>query len=320
MIEGQLAVCLNIITIAILAFVIANFTVSIIVSLLTQKFIKLQVPSRKTVLWLLVTLPWLTGISVALFFLNGYMSANVFESTTDYAHWHHMDVFNWLSWHGATLIIALFFSLYVLGSKLLRLKRHQHDVANLMSLSKPLSRDIFEIELAESSAFTAGFINKKCFVTSGMLKEMTAAELKVILGHEKAHAKRNDPLKKWLFSIFTDFFIPTMAAHLRLHMILAMEQAADNAVVNDDITSTFVASTLIKVARLNALHSPVKNNDLVANFGADVLEQRIYFLLGQLNLKPINKLVTAIWVILIFGLCLSSIDGLHHLIETVLGH
>ncbi|MBL4765976.1 MAG: M56 family metallopeptidase [Colwellia sp.] len=320
MIEGQLALWLNIVTIVILAFVIANFTVSTIVSLLAQKFINLQVKSRKIVLWLLVTLPWLSSICVALYFLRGYTNSTVFQSEAEYAHWHHMDIFNWLSWHGATLIIALVFTVYILGKKLIQLKRHHKDLANLASISKPLSSDVIEIELPESSAFTAGFINKKCFITSGMLKEMTAEEVAVVLGHERAHAKMNDPLKKWLFSIFTAFFIPSLAAHLKLHMTLAMEQAADNAVVNSDIAPTFVASTLVKAARLNALYSPVKNNELVANFGADVLEQRVYFLLGQLNLKPVNKMLTAILVTFILAVCLSSIDGVHHLIETVLSH
>ncbi|KGJ90997.1 M56 family metallopeptidase [Colwellia psychrerythraea] len=320
MVTGQLAVWLNIITIVILAFVIANLTVSAIVSLLTQKFISLQVKSRKIVLWLLVILPWLTSIFVALVFLNGYTSATIFEAELDYAHWHHMSVFSSLSWHGATLIIALIFTLYILVKKLIQLKRHHQDLAQLTSFSKPLTRGVFEIELAESSAFTAGFIDKKCFITSGMLKEMTDEEIAVILGHERAHAKMNDPLKKWLFSIFTAFFIPSLAAHLKLHMTLAMEQAADNAVVNNDITSTFVASTLVKAARLNALYSPVKNNELVANFGADVLEQRVYFLLGQLNLKPVNKMLTVVLVIFILAVCFSSIDGVHHLIETVLSH
>jgi Zn-dependent protease with chaperone function len=320
MIEGELALWLNIVTIMVLIFVIANFTVSIIVSLLAQQFLSLQVNSRKTVLWLLVTLPWLTSLCIALLFLHEYTSSAVFESETQYAHWHHMGVFHWLSWHGATLVIALAFNIRVLGCKLIQLKHHRKDLTYLASLSKPLNDGVFEVESAEPSAFTAGFISKKCFITSGMLKEMTKEEVAVILGHEKAHAKINDPLKKWLFSIFTAYFISSLAARLKLHMTLAMEQAADNAVVNGDITSTFVASTLVKVARLNVLYSPVKDNDLVANFGADVLDQRIYFLLGQLNLKPVNKTITIVLSISILVLCLSSIDGLHHLIERVLSH
>jgi Zn-dependent protease with chaperone function len=277
--EGTLAIILNTITIIIITFIIANLVVSIIASLITELLLTIQVKPRIVALWLLVTLPWLAGLCVALLFLNEYISSNAFESEAEDAHWHHMDVFNWLTWHGATLIIALVFSLYVLGGKLIQLKNHRNNLKSLTSLSKNLSDDVFEIEMSEASAFTAGFIHKKCYITSGMLKEMTKDEISVVLEHEKAHAKNNDPLKKWMFSIFTVFFISSLATRLKLHMTLAMEQAADNEVVSDGVNSTFVTITLVRVARLNALYSPVKDNELVANFGAEVLEQRIYFLL-----------------------------------------
>lgn len=320
MIEGQLALWLNMATILVLSFAIANFSVSIFVSLLAQKFLNIQVESRKIILWLLVVLPWLASICVALLFLNEYSTSTIFDLEAEYAHWHHMNEFNWLSWHGATLITALGFTLQLCAKKLIQLRFHRMNLLSLTRLSKPLENNVYEIELSNPSAFTAGFTRKKCFITSGMLKEMTTEEVKVILGHEKAHAKMNDPLKKWLFSIFSAFFIPVLAERLKLHMMLAMEQAADNAVVNNETPSTLVASTLVKVARLNAQYSPLKDNELIVNFGADVLEQRVYFLLGQLSLKPANKIVTATFATLIFIGCLSSIDGVHHLIETVFSH
>ncbi len=320
MIEGTLAIVLNTLTIIIITFVIANVAVSIVASLMTQSFLTIQVQSRKVALWLLITMPWLTSIGVALFFLNGYLSSKAFEAETEFAHWHHMAVFSWSTWHGATLIIALVFSCFILGKKFVQLKQHHHNLKSLTHFAKPLTDNVFEIDMPKASAFTAGFIHKKCYVTSGMLKEMTEAEVEVVLAHEKAHAKNNDPLKKWLFSLFAAFFIPSLATRLKLHMTLAMEQAADNAVVNDKLTPTFVAITLVRVARLNALYSPIKSNELVASFGADVLDQRIYFLLGQLTLKPVNKWMTLILVIFILAASMSSIDGLHHFVEIVFSH
>lgn len=320
MIEGQLALWFNMATILVLSFAITNFSVSLFVSLLAQKFLNIQVESRKIILWLLVVLPWLASVCVALLFLNEYSTSAIFESEAEFAHWHHMSEFDWLSWHGITLIFAFVFTLQLCAKKLIQLSLHRMNLLSLTHLSKPIDTGVYEIDLFKPSAFTAGFIKKKCFITSGMLKEMTKNEVNVILIHEKAHAKMNDPLKKWLFSLFSAFFIPVLAERLKLHMMLAMEQAADNAVVNTEIPSTFVASTLVKVARLNALYSPLKDNELIVNFGADVLEQRVYFLLGQLSLKPANKVVTATFATLIFVGCLSSIDGVHHLIETVFSH
>lgn len=320
MTEGILAVFLNVMTIAVIAFFIANVLVSIIVSLLAQKFLALQVQPRKVVLWLLVTTPWLACLCISLLFLNGYLSSSVLETEIEYVHWHHMAVFNWLSWHGVTLLVALFFSLYIVVQKFIQLRRHQHDLTSLTALSVPFDEKVQEIEMPEVIAFTTGFAKKMCFISTGLIQELTHDELTVVIKHEKAHAKNNDPLKKWLFSLFSAFFIKSLASRLKLHMTLAMEQLADDAVIDDKLTSEFIASTLIKVARLNASYSPIKSNDLVANFGADVLEQRIYFLLGQLALKPVNKGITAVLMALILCMSLSSIDAIHHLIEMVFNH
>jgi Zn-dependent protease with chaperone function len=320
MTDGILAVFLNVMTITVIAFFIANVSVSFIVSLLTQKFLAMQVQPRKLVLWLLVITPWLASLSVSLLFLNGYLSSSVLETEIEYVHWHHMTVFNWLSWHGITLLIGLFFSLYIVVKKFIQLRRHQHDLTSLTALSTPFDEKVQEIEMPEVIAFTTGFSKKMCFISSGMIQELTHDELTVVIRHEKAHVKSNDPLKKWLFSLFAAFFITSLASRLKLHMTLAMEQLADDAVIDDELTSEFIASTLIKVARLNASYSPIKSNDLVANFGADVLEQRVYFLLGQLDLKPVNKGVTGVLMVLILLMSLSSIDAIHHLIETVFNH
>jgi Zn-dependent protease with chaperone function len=318
--EGILAIFLNVMTIAVIAFFIANVSVSIVVSLLAQKFLAMQVQPRKVVLWLLVTTPWLASLCVSLLFLNGYLSSSILETDIEYVHWHHMNVFKWLSWHGITLMIGLFFSLYIVVNKLIQLRRHKHDLASLTALSIPFDEKVQEIEMPEVIAFTTGFSKKLCFISSGMIQELTHDELTVVIKHEKAHVKSNDPLKKWLFSLFSAFFISSLANRLKLHMTLAMEQLADDAVIDDELTSEFIASTLIKVARLNASYSPIKSNDLVANFGADVLEQRIYFLLGQLDLKPVNKSITGVLMLLILCMSLSSIDAIHHLIETVFNH
>lgn len=320
MIEGQLALWLNMATILVLSIVIANFSVSLFVSLLSQTLLNIQVQSRKIMLWFLAVLPWIVSICVALIFLQEFPVSTAIALNTDYTHWHHINEFNWLSWHGATLIAALAFTIQLGIRKLMQLRLHRMYLANLIGLSKPMGEQVFEIELPNPSAFTAGFINKRCFVTSGMLNEMTKEQVQVIVEHEKAHAKMNDPLKKWIFGILADFFIPVVARRLKLHMMLAMEQAADNAVVNQELPSTLVASTLVKVARLNAQYLPLKHNELVVNFGADVLEQRVHFLLGKLSLKPANKIVALILVGLIFVGCLSSIDAMHHLIETVFSH
>ncbi|MGK2231123.1 MAG: Zn-dependent protease with chaperone function [Colwellia sp.] len=316
MTEVAMAITLNTLAIVIVAFLISNIVLSIASSLLAQKFLSLQVASRKILLWFIVLLPWIAAFSIGLYFLNSYLSSSTFE----YAHWHHMAIFEWYSWHGTSLIVAATYTVYVLLKKALQLLSHRQEISALTELSLDLGNGVYEIELPEGSAFTTGFFNKKCFVTSGLISETTEEELAVVIAHEKAHAANNDPFKKWMFSLFSSFFIASVAARLNLHLTLAMEQDADNAVIDANKTSTFIAGTLVKIARLNASGLPVSDNELVVNFGADVLEQRVYFLLGHLKLKPLNKVAAMFSVSLILLACFSSIDGIHHLIEKIFSH
>ncbi len=320
MVEGTVAIWLNISTIAILTFILANGAVSALVCVLAQQFLTLQVASRKTSLWLLVTLPWIASLCVASCFFYQYFYASPFEPTLSFAHWHHISDFNWLSWHGVTLLIGLAFIAYVFVSKLRQLHKHQQQIKLLAEFSQPLGPNLYLVDAPYASAFTSGFFKKRCFVTKPLLASTSTTEQAIIVGHEQAHAKNSDPLKKWLFSILALFFVPTIAKRLKLHMTLAMEQDADNAVINNEFEPTIVASTLVKVARLNAQQSPLAHSELVANFGADVLEQRVHFLLGQLNLKPTNPWLTAVFVLSTLIVCIVSIDSLHHFIETIFNH
>jgi len=309
MIEGALAIWLNTFAIAVITFFIANFAVSLIVSILGQRFLDIEVEPRKTILWLLVMLPWCACLLVSGYFLYKFSNQDPFTWNTAYAHWHHMDVYTVFSWHTITLLLALFGIAYVLIRKVSALLKHKNELSTLSGFAREIDNKVYELELPQACAFTSGFLTKRCYITSGMLEATTPQEQAVILEHEKAHAKNHDPLKKWLFSILSAFFLPSLTARLKLHMTLAM-----------DISSTMVAGTLVKVARLNAAEAPLVDNELVANFGADVLEQRVYFLLGKLNLKPVNKLLTLVLIVLIIVVSLSGIDSIHHLMETVFSH
>ena len=199
MIQGPLAVTLNVLEITILTFVVANIVISAVVSVFSPSLLKIQVSSRKALLWLVVLLPWLVGMAIAAYFLNGYFTSSIFETELGNAHWHHMEVFTWLSWHGIVMLSALAFSLYLVINKAIQFFRHRMDLSLLTSMSTLKDAGYYEVATQDASAFTAGFIRKKCFVTEGLLKEVESRELGVILQHEKAHAKNNDPLKKWLF-------------------------------------------------------------------------------------------------------------------------
>ena len=189
-----------------------------------------------------------------------------------------------------------------------------------MQFSTQVEDDVYHVESSEASAFTSGFITKRCFVTTGLLAQTTPEEYEVVIAHEKAHVAKHDPFNKWLFSFFSAFFIKPISVQLKLHMTLAMEQAADDAVIKSGFSKIFVASTLVKIAKLNAQSHLLKHNELAVNFGADVLEQRIFFLLDKLKLAPLHKGITVILILLLVAISTTSIDGIHHFMETLFSH
>lgn len=322
MIEGLLAILLNILAIALITFVVSNMAVSSVVSLLAQQFTRFEINSRKATLWLLVLLPWIAVLCVIACFLYRLAAYDFSGKINEFAHWHHITSFNMMSWHSVTLILAFLIFAKIVTKQCTELVKHRRELSLLTSFATALGNDVYRLEMSQPSAFTGGFIHRACYVSTGILANTNVQEQKVIFAHEKAHADYYDPLKKWLFSLFCAFFIPAIAIRLKLHMTLAMEQAADKAVIEQNIPATVVASTLVKVAKLNhklGRNSPV-NSELVVNFGADILEQRVYFLLDQLELKPASRIVTLAFILLTFILSLLSIDGVHHLMETVFSH
>ena len=314
-----MSVFFNLLAIFSITFIVANVSLSAIFSLLGQQIIKIEVKSRKFLLWTVVSLPWALSFVLAILILQAYHTG---DSLYDFAllHWHHMTHFEWFSWHGFTVGVALFFVMYVLISQGRLLWNHKKEIESLMCFSTNIETDIYQIESDDASAFTSGFFTKKCFVTTALIEQTTCEEYDVVIKHERAHIATNDPAKKWLFTLLCLFFIKPIAQRLKLHMILAMEQEADNAVIKSGTSKLFVASTLVKVAKLNAQSDLLKNKSLVVNFGADVLEQRIYFLLDKLKLEPIHKGITFSLVMVLVIVSSASIDGIHHFMETFFGH
>jgi len=319
-IEGAVALWLNFLAVSVISFVVANIAVSAITSMLAQRFLQLEIPSRKHSLWLLVTVPWLVSLIIAACFLYPVLEYSPFSPVQNYTHWHHMNSFYINSWHSVSLVMGLTYMTWVLVSKLTNLKQHKQQLGTLHQFASQLRDKVYVLDNQQASAFSSGFRSPKCYVTSGMLEQMSSNELEIIIQHELAHIQNRDPLKKWLFSLLVTFFIPAIANRLKLHMVLAMEQAADEAVIKNNHLPTDIASTLVKVARLNASQQSQWDQDLVANFGAEVLEQRVYFLLGQLELKPLNPILSLGLFVCVICLCALSLDSIHHMIESIFSH
>ncbi|MCY7295524.1 M56 family metallopeptidase [Alteromonas sp. a30] len=336
MIEGNPAIVLNMLAIATLAFAVSGTAISVFVSLFGKSMLRSDIASRKRVLWLLASAPWTISLLVALLFLNCCFDVIAFQSNhshnfmlidwhyesnySERAKLHHIQQFHWWSWRGFALLTAVSFCAYVVLKKSRELRQHRAQLTRLLQQSRSSSDGILVVQSANAFAFTTGFFKKHTFISSGLLAHTSPDEQRAILLHEDAHLRANDPIKKWIYSFLTAFFIPVLALRLRMLMTLSTEQEADAQVIKQDVEPTFMARTLVKVARLNITATPMQYSELVANFADDMLQQRVYFLLGKLELQPISKRFTSLFMLLILSVSLPSVDGVLYLMEALFKH
>ena len=322
MIYDQWALAFNLLTVGVLAFVVANIFVSSVFWSIKGKLADYAVSTRKSLLWLFVLTPWLIALSVTLFFSPLIQYGSTFTWLTDLAHWHHPDIFYFLSWHSFSLLIFVGFSLYVFTKKMIVLYHNHHQISLLHAFGTEKSKQVTIIESSIPTAFTGGLINPTCFISTGLIEQTTADELEIIIQHELAHVHYFDPLKKWLFSFLSAYFASNVKHLLLSMMSLSMEQDADSFFVKNQQQSHNVASTLIKFTKLAANYSihPQYKSELFVHFCRHSIEQRVLHLLNDKQLKVFPKGGVLIVILLLALISTTSVDSLHHVIETLFTH
>ncbi len=322
MIYGQWALALNILTIVVLAFIVANGFVSIVFWSVKNNIQNYTVSTRKSLLWLCVLSPWIIALTVTLFFSPFFQSGEVFVWLTELAHWHHPDIFYFLSWHSISLIIFFGFSIYIaIGSLVLAYKNH-HQIRFLRTLATKKSENVLIIDSPIPTAFTGGLIKPSCFISSGLIELLNSDDIEIIIQHELSHLHYADPLKKWIFSFFAAYFTPNINKMLKSMMAISMEQAADSFFVKSQQQAHNVASTLVRFTKLAAKYSISKQykSELLVHFCRQSIEQRVLQLLSDTQFKPFPMKVVFLGVILLAVISTTSVDSIHHAIETLFNH
>ena len=143
----------------------------------------------------------------------------------------------------------------------------------------------------------------------------------IIKLHEKEHARRHDPYKKWLFQVLTAFFPKRISQTLNQSMTTVMEQCADEAVSSVISDKSVIATTLVKVRRLaiEPLGQGFEAN-LMCHYGMDNIEKRIAYLLAENKGKAFPFLITILVYSAMSILCAMSADVFHHAIDYTLSH
>ena len=323
MLINDWAVVMNLVAIALLGFIISVSLLSAVWLLLSQFVHLFSTKSQKLVMWIWVTGPWVLGFITMLVFSPIFEQTPMHAWIAEVAHWHHLYVFQLDSWHGLSVALFILFSVVILNIKWRQLHGQSSSVQMLKAFSNSQHRTISEqriivLDSDVPTAFTSGLIKPICYVSSGLVKQLTGKELDIVIEHELAHVRKKDPLFKLLFALFSAYYPKQLADKLNAKFSLITEHLADQATVMKH-SAEDIASTLIKVVRLQKAIPAYENSPVLCFFGADNIAQRV-----QRLLKPINRpmpLAIPIGSLLIL-LCLTvlAVDATHHLIEFSFSH
>lgn len=136
MFVGDLAIALNLLSVAVLAFAISVACISIALRLTLPRFEHLTFRLRKVILWALVTVPWWVAISCAAFFWPRQQELFSTAWLNEFAHWHHVDIFSFSSWHAFTLLSAFGYLIWSMISTIYVRKKQSSTMASLIGLSE----------------------------------------------------------------------------------------------------------------------------------------------------------------------------------------
>lgn len=169
MITGTLAVIINMLTIMALGILLSVAVISLFYTFNNKNQIKYSAKIYQFILWSFVSLPWLVGLVAAIVLAFFDSMLIVIQNIVPDVHWHHIDEFDFFSWHGVLGIFVAVFTLFSLSKNLVSLINNINKIKTLVSLAKSNLQSTYLLETDNPLAFTGGYFKPKVFVTTGLL-------------------------------------------------------------------------------------------------------------------------------------------------------
>lgn len=326
MFSGTLAIILNLLSVTVLSFATSVVLISMLVALAHRYVGLLSFASRKLVLWTCATLPvWVSVFCMVVFSLDSELGLAA-NWLNQFAHWHHVNQFSLVSWHGMTLVSAFSYTIWSLAKIVHWRVGQSNAMSGIESLSSLQSRqsqqgvDFYLIDSPLATAFTSGFWKPKIYLSTTLLGRISPTETEIILRHELAHVSARDPLFRTFFVVFASLFPGAVRRILVSEFNLVTEQLADDA-VTAHYDRLDVAQTLINVARLQQPSVPTTKLSHVSYFGHDHTSVRVQSLVSPSVTYSRWAVGCALLILSVVPfVTVSAVDSLHHIIETVFTH
>jgi hypothetical protein len=125
---------------------------------------------------------------------------------------------------------------------------------------------ILVVDAAAPLLALSGIVRPRLFLSRGVWETLAPEELQAALRHEQAHRKSRDNLKRLVFLLFPEVvpFVPSFAALERRWAVVSEWAADDAASGGDDRWALWLASALVRVARMGRGTQPALAASLTA--------------------------------------------------------
>jgi Zn-dependent protease with chaperone function len=169
---------------------------------------------------------------------------------------------------------------------------------------------------SEPLSVTAGLLSPLVLVSTGLRNRLSPGQLRAVLAHEHAHARRRDPLRLLAVALLGAAHGPATRRRLAADLALACEEAADEAAAAEVGDRTLVAESILAVERLLGTHG--RQVGLAMGMAGCAAEARVEALLRDpLPAKPVHPFRLALWGAAVAA-ALATAFEIHYLTETVL--
>lgn len=133
---SDLAVSMNLIAIALLAFFMNALLLSLAWLVFGRFVSSYSTRSQKLLIWMWLLGPWLLGVSTMLIFSPLFEQTSVYQWIENIAHWHHLYVFQLNSWHGFSILLFVVFSLFLFVIKGVQIYRQSNAIYTLKQFTQ----------------------------------------------------------------------------------------------------------------------------------------------------------------------------------------
>lgn len=211
---------------------------------------------------LTASIPWLVALSVGAAALAtaaakalGWIADHCPDHGLGHPHlcFSHLPAVD-LSWMHGAVLGAVAVPVAVCLARLIRAEYRATRSLNQLKVLAASRGRLRILSAAAPFALAGGILQPVVLLSSGLLKQLSSLERRVVLAHEAAHLRHGDARRNLFFELLLMLHLPTVRRKLRMQWQRTLEERADDAAAQR-FGSERVVETLLHVARLK-LHQP----------------------------------------------------------------